>query len=148
MLQIDGGGRSGKNSSGFGGQKSSSEKGRHEAKNPAASKETHEAAKKILRYFFQFLKNISREYYFETRLKSRPWKRSWKDHFKSDRLKNDLRSDQDHIFWKNDLGLRSFFLNYLNYLKAVSNLFFRTSLKKNHILVSVLTTLGEDLLGE
>jgi hypothetical protein len=40
--------------------------------------------------------------------------RPWKDHFKSDlisvqdlRLKNDLRSDQNHIFWKNDLDIRS-----------------------------------------
>jgi hypothetical protein len=42
--------------------------------------------------------------------------RPWKDHFKSDlrsdqdhRQKNDLRSDQeDHLFWKSDLDLRSF----------------------------------------
>jgi hypothetical protein len=40
--------------------------------------------------------------------------RPWKEHFKSDlrsvqdfRQKNDLRLDHDHIFWKNDLDLRS-----------------------------------------
>jgi hypothetical protein len=45
---------------------------------------------------------------------SRPVPRPWKDHFKSDLrsvqdlgLTNDLRSDQDHIYWKNYLDLRS-----------------------------------------
>jgi hypothetical protein len=47
------------------------------------------------------------------------WSRHWKDHFKSSLrsvlLKNDLRSDQDHIFWKNDHFFKITFMTFLTF---------------------------------